>query len=48
MEVDERTAPSYEYEGKTYYFMNDLHMEAFKKKPKKYLQEAHLREDYSH
>ena len=48
MVVDEKTAPSYEYRGEAYYFMNDLHMAAFKKKPERYLREKHVHEDHSH
>lgn len=37
MMVDENTAPSLEYKGKTYYFMNPVHMANFEKDPEKFL-----------
>lgn len=37
MMVDEKTAPSIEYKGKTYYFMNETHKDMFKADPEKYL-----------
>lgn len=37
MMVDEKTAPSLEYGGTTYYFMNPSHKEMFEKDPEKYL-----------
>ncbi len=37
MMVDENTAPSSEYKGKEYYFMNPTHKELFDKDPEKYL-----------
>jgi YHS domain-containing protein len=37
MMVDERTAPSMEYKGKTYYFMNPVHKEMFEKDPERFL-----------
>jgi YHS domain-containing protein len=37
MMVNEKTAPSLEYKGKTYYFMDSTHRDMFKKDPEKYL-----------
>ncbi len=37
MMVDEKTAPSSEYKGETYYFMNPAHKAMFDNDPKKYL-----------
>jgi YHS domain-containing protein len=37
MMVDENTAPSSEYKGKKYYFMNPTHKSMFDKDPEKFL-----------
>ena len=37
MMVDKNTAPSLEYNGKTYYFMNEQHLSRFKNEPEKFL-----------
>jgi YHS domain-containing protein len=37
MMVDENTAPSSEYGGKTYYFMNPTHKTMFDNEPEKFL-----------
>ncbi len=37
MMVDEATAPSTEYEGKTYYFHKPVHKDMFDKDPGKFL-----------
>ena len=37
MMVDDNTAPSLEYKGKKYYFMNPIHKEMFEKDPEKFL-----------
>jgi YHS domain-containing protein len=37
MMVDENTAPSSEYKGKTYYFMNPTHKTMFDNEPEKFL-----------
>lgn len=37
MMVDEDKAPSLDYKGKTYYFMNPTHKEMFQKDPEKFL-----------
>jgi YHS domain-containing protein len=37
MMVDEDTAPSSVYKGKTYYFMNPAHKAMFDKDPEKHL-----------
>jgi YHS domain-containing protein len=37
MMVDESTAPSSEYKGEKYYFMNPVHKEMFEKDPEKFL-----------
>lgn len=37
MMVDENTAPNLEYEGRTYYFMNEQHRDLFEDNPDKFL-----------
>ena len=37
MMVDENNAPSSEYQGKKYYFMNQTHKTMFDQDPEKYL-----------
>jgi len=37
MMVDENNAPSSEYQGKKYYFMNPAHKKMFEEDPEKYL-----------
>jgi YHS domain-containing protein len=37
MMVNENTAPSTEYKGKIFYFMNPIHKEMFQKDPEKFL-----------
>ncbi|NIS81070.1 MAG: YHS domain-containing protein [Anaerolineales bacterium] len=37
MMVDENTAPSSEYKGETYYFMNPTHKAMFDNDPEKFL-----------
>jgi YHS domain-containing protein len=37
MMVNESTAPSLEYRGKKYYFMNPIHKDMFEKDPEKFL-----------
>jgi YHS domain-containing protein len=37
MMVNENTAPSTEYKGKIFYFMNPIHKEMFDKAPEKFL-----------
>ncbi len=46
MMVDENTAPSSEYKGKTYYFMNQTHKEMFDQDPEKYLSKSSSKEDH--
>ena len=47
MMVDEKTAPSLEHKGRTYYFMDDTHRAVFKKEPDKYLGKAPKHGDHS-
>jgi Cu+-exporting ATPase len=37
MEVNEKKAVSYSFEGKEYYFCNETCLESFKKEPSKYM-----------
>lgn len=37
MMVDEDTAPSLDYKGRTYYFMDEEHKELFENNPDQYL-----------
>ncbi len=40
MMVDENTAPSSEYEGRTYYFHKPVHKEMFDKDPENFLSKS--------
>ena len=46
MMVNEDTAPSSEYKGKKYYFMNPIHKEMFDKAPEKFLGKHTDRSDH--
>ncbi|HSF81941.1 MAG TPA: YHS domain-containing protein [Anaerolineales bacterium] len=46
MMVDENTAPSSEYKGKKYYFMNPTHKALFDKDPAKFLDRQLNRSDH--
>ncbi len=43
MDVDEKKAISYEYEGKKFYFCNDSCLQNFKKNPRKYISSTERR-----
>lgn len=40
MMVDKNTAPNFDYNGETYYFMNPTHKDMFIKDPEKYLSKS--------
>lgn len=42
MMVDPNTAPSLEYKGKKYYFMNPTHKAMFEKDPEKFLNKPQI------
>ncbi len=44
--VDEKTAPSSEYKGETYYFMNPTHKAMFDKDPEKFLDKQNDQGDH--